>query len=291
MTTAQITTQMSKIQKKVKSNNLSYYRTENTFDFYADFYSSEEFIEYLKWAKEKSLQVYILGNGSNTLFGRKNIKTFVLKNQIPKSIEVIADNKIKVSSSTLVRDVLKHCYENSLDSFYYLASVPATIGGALAMNAGRGRNFNLSIYDHVKSVEFFDSKEGCIKALEPKDIILGYRKTIFTGMKSSFIISAIFEFDKSNLEGNPIQERCRWSKENQDYSAPNCGSVFKKFDYKILSSLKGYGVGEAKFSNKTTNWISNKSENPIYIRILILIAKFLHVIKRKKSILEVIIVK
>ncbi|MBE7382495.1 MAG: FAD-binding protein [Leptolyngbya sp. SIO1E4] len=283
-------TKIGNIQQ-ITTNQLSYYRTENTFNSYADFQSPGEFIEYFNWAKENDFQIYILGNGSNTLFGRKNIKTVVLRNQIPKSIEVLSDNQIKVSSSVQVREVLKYCYENSLDSFYYLASVPATVGGALAMNAGRGKKFNVSIYDHVKSVDFFDSKDGCVKTLKPEDIVLGYRNTIFTGIQSSFVISAVFEFDKCSLNGNPIQERCRWSKKNQDYSAPSCGSVFKKFDYQILSKLKGYRVGKAKFSEKTNNWISNKSDSPINIKILILIAKLLHAIKRKKPVLEIIVVE
>jgi len=78
-----------------------------------------------------------------------------------------------VSSSVPLTDVLKYCYENSLDSFYYLSSVTATIGGALAMNAGRGSRHGISIYDFVERVTFFE--DGLIKTLENNDIKKGYR--------------------------------------------------------------------------------------------------------------------
>lgn len=278
--------------RNTKTESLSFYRTEHEFERYAEFSTLEEFQEYRNWAIEKSVNLYILGNGSNTLFGRKKVKSLVLKNTMPREIKVVSDCEIKVSSSTLIIDVLRHCYKNSLDSFYYLASVPATIGGALAMNAGRGRGHNLTIYDFVEGVDFFDFNKGCVKTLEKQDIIKDYRETIFTGAQSSFLIlGATFKFKKIVLEGNPVTDRCKWSKENQDYSAPNCGSVFKEADNSILNALKGLKIGNTSFSKKTRNWILSDSKNHIPIMLLIEASKLIHFIKRKKISPEVIIVK
>lgn len=282
---------MLKIQN-TKTESLSFYRTEHEFERYAEFSTLEEFQEYRNWAMKKKVDLYILGNGSNTLFGRKKVKSLVLKNTMPKEIKVISDCEVKISSSTLVIEVLRHCYKNSLDSFYYLASVPATVGGALAMNAGRGRGYNLTIYDFVEGVEFFDFHDGCTKTLGKQEVIKGYRETIFTGAQSSFLIlSATFKFKELALKGNPVADRCKWSKENQDYSAPNCGSVFKEADPNILNALKGIRIGNTSFSKKTRNWILNDSKNHIPIMLLIEASKIIHFIKRKKISPEVIIVK
>lgn len=282
---------MLKIQSK-KTESLSFYRTEHEFERYAEFSAIEEFQEYRHWAIENNVSLYILGNGSNTLFGRRKVKSLVLKNMMPKKIEVVSKYEAWVSSSVLTIEVLKHCYKNSLDSFYYLASVPATIGGALAMNAGRGRGHNLTIYDFVEKVEFFDFNDDCVKTLGKQEIIRGYRETIFTGTQSSFLIlSAMFKFEELAIEGNPVADRCRWSKENQDYSAPNCGSVFKEADMSILNALKGLRIGNTSFSKKTRNWILNDSKSPIPILLLISASKIIHFIKRKKVASEVIIVK
>lgn len=272
--------------KNIESNKLSFYRTNHRFKNYAEFSSIEEFEEYHQWAKKSNVDFYILGNGSNTLFGRKNIKTLVLKNNLSKAIRSISPERVEVTSSTLVIELLKYCYEKSLDSFYYLASVPATVGGALAMNAGRGKEHNLTIYDFVESVTFFDGDK--IRTLKADEIDRSYRETIFTGINNFLIMSAIFSFPHTKFNENPIAARRDWSKKFQDYNSPNCGSVFKNSDPKIIQKLKGLKIGKTNYSSKTFNWINNYSENSLPIIILIMIAQFLHIINSKKIDLEII---
>jgi UDP-N-acetylmuramate dehydrogenase len=276
--------------RSIESSEFSYYRTTHYFEQYGDFSTVGEFHEYCCWAKANNIKIYILGNGSNTLFARKKITTLILKNNLSKYIKELPDNRFEISSSTLVIDVLKYCCENSLNSFYYLASVPATVGGALAMNAGRGKQHNLTIYDFVEAVNYYDTESNSIKTIDKNEAVIGYRETIFTGIKSKLILSAIFEFEKINLDGNPIMERCKWSKQFQDYSAPNCGSVFKESSPSILNRLKGLSIAKASFSAKTNNWILNRAASSFPIMNLIAIAKFLHVIVGKKASLEVITV-
>jgi UDP-N-acetylmuramate dehydrogenase len=170
--------------KSIESNKLSFYRTYHKFENYAEFKNIEEFIFYYQWAKQNKVDFYIIGNGSNTLFGRKKVKTLILKNSLTRDIKPVSAETIKASSSTLIIDLLKYCYDNSLDSFYYLASVPATIGGALAMNAGRGREHNKTIYDFVESVTFFDGSQ--VRTLKNSEIDRSYRCTIFTGINNFF---------------------------------------------------------------------------------------------------------
>ncbi|MEP0796343.1 FAD-binding protein [Trichocoleus sp. DQ-A3] len=276
--------------KSITDSNLSFYRSLHYFEKYAEFHTLEEFYEYCNWAKSNHVKIYILGNGSNTLFAKKKIKSLILKNQMNKHLQPLPDNRLEVCSSVFLIDVLKYCYENSFDSFYYLASVPATIGGALAMNAGRGRQHQCTIYDFVESVTFFDFESNTIKTLGRENIVKGYRETVFTGIHSCLILSAIFKFNQVTIEQNPIAERCKWSKKFQDNSAPNCGSVFKLADHRILNRLKGFKIGKTSFSSKTYNWILNKSVDSKSILILIKIAKFLHLINGKKAELELITV-
>jgi UDP-N-acetylmuramate dehydrogenase len=269
------------------TNRFSFYRTNHTFLKYASFSTIQEFCEYYSWAKENKAAFYILGNGSNTLFTRGKVNTLVLKNNLEKYIKPLGDGRIEVSSSVLVLELLRHCYENSLDSFYYLSSVPATVGGALAMNAGRGAQYNLSIYDFVESVSFIDGSCG-LNTLPINQIARSYRKTIFTGKNNNLITSAIFKFSPVELNENPISTRLIWSKENQDYTAPNCGSVFKKAHFETLDKLKGFKLGGAQFSPKTYNWILNHADDIRFVLLLIWIAQVLHWLNRKKAILEVI---
>ncbi|MBG1269255.1 FAD-binding protein [Nostoc sp. WHI] len=272
--------------ESLTSHNLSHYKTRHHFEPVGEINSVHDLQEYCNWAKENKVNIYIIGNGSNTLFVRKNIQSLILKNKLPKYTNSLSNNRLEVSSSVSVMEVLKYCYQNSMNSFYYLASVPATIGGALAMNAGRGKQHGCTIYDFVESVTFFE--DGCIKTLTNSQIVRDYRKTVFTGIHSKLILSAVFKFERTEFTENPITSRQIWAKEHQDNIAPNCGSVFKTANYGILEKIKGMSIGKAMFSDKTSNWILTKSQSSYSIILLIKIANLLHFITRQKIALELI---
>lgn len=130
--------------------------------------------------------------------------------------------------------------------------------------------------------------DGVIKTLQNSQIVRDYRQTIFTGIQSKLILSAVFKFENSKFKENPITSRQAWAKEHQDNTAPNCGSVFRISNYRILSKLKGFFIGQAMFSAKTDNWIVNKSDSVYPIILLIKIANFLHFISLQKIALEII---
>lgn len=279
--------------RKIESNTLSKFKTKHYFENYGEILVEDDFLYFNKWAKENNKNIYILGNGSNTLFIKKNINSLVLKNKIPNYITCLSEeeNTYEVSSNVLMSQILPFCFKKSLDSFYYLASVPASIGGALAMNAGEGRDANRSIYDFVESVKFVNT-ENEITEIKRSDMNIEFRKTMFTGIKNMFIVSAVFKFPPKDFDGeNPIKDRIKWSKQNQDNSNPNCGSVFNIGYGRLLKLVKGLRVGKAYYSPKTQNWIINNSESHMPIITLIAIVKFLHLLLFKKTRIEVIRVK
>ena len=282
---------MTSVISSLSTDKLSFYRTNHYFEKYGEFHTVDEFIQHCQWAQDNQVPVHVLGNGSNILFKSKKISSLVLKNKLTKEIKALGTGRFEISSSTQVIDVLKYCYGQSLESFYYLSSVPATIGGALAMNAGRGRQQKMTVYDFVETVTFFDFEQNKIRTLSAREVVKGYRETIFTGDQNKLILNAIFKFDPIYFQENPISERKKWSKEFQDYSAPNCGSVFKQADYRILRRLEGLSIGESSFSKKTTNWILNKSKSSWPIRFLISMAKALHMLLGRAIELEVIIIE
>lgn len=268
------------------SDRLSHYRTKHHFAHYAEFASVDEYKKMLAYARERRLPVFILGNGSNTLFNRATVKSVVLKNRMPREVRDLGDERYYVSASEQVSAVLKHCRTNSLDSFYYLASVPAMVGGALAMNAGRGREHNVSIFDFVESIDYLDGDR--LVTLPRAQVELDYRSTIFTGVQTRLILGATFRFPKVTLESDPIVDRVLWSKDKQDLVGGNCGSVFKQYHTPTLSRLRGLKLGGASFSAKTVNWINNTGESPKPIRTLIRIAKLAHFMLGKCASVELI---
>lgn len=280
---------MTEIKNKI-SNKYSYYKTLHLFESMYEVKSIDQIGPIINKLKDNNKQIYVLGNGSNTLFARKKIKTTIIINKIPEVISVINRNTVVASSSCKIKKILRYCFENDLDSFYYLSSVPATVGGAIAMNAGRGQQHNKTILDFVSSVTFINT-EGEKKIINVQALKSGYRKTVFSESFIGFILEVEFKFTDKNISNNPIRERLQWSKKYQDYKYGNCGSVFKTFNSRILKALKGINIGSAWYSKKTTNWIVNKSKSSLGIRILLITTIVIHKILGKNIEKEIRYVK
>jgi UDP-N-acetylmuramate dehydrogenase len=282
-----------KLHKDYISDRLSFYRTEHCVERYVEVFTKEGFEAAFKLSKEEGRKLFILGNGSNLIFRKRAVKSVLVRNRMKPELTSVTElnDTFWLSASLSIMKALKFCYDDSRDSFYYLASVPATIGGAIAMNAGRGRGSGLSIYDFIQEITYFDpSSDYPMKSIAAKDALIGYRQTIFTGASSRFIIGATFRFPHANLSGNPIKERMEWSKRHQDYSGPNCGTVFKRCRGKIMPFLKGVGDADTHFSKNCSNWIINRSKDPKKLLRLISLVRVLSAITLKRPELENIIV-
>ena len=88
------------------SDRLSTFRTNHHFRHYGEFTTAAEYAEYRAWARDKGLPLFILGNGSNTLFTRHNVRSLVLRNRIPEEIRPLGGDLFHVSSSTQVMRVV-----------------------------------------------------------------------------------------------------------------------------------------------------------------------------------------
>ena len=201
----------------IETNSLSTFHTRHKFLHYGEFTTVEEFLEYRRWASDRGIELYILGNGSNTLFASKKVRTLVLRNRLEKQIKFLDNYLVEVSSSLPSLELLRQCNKRHLDSFYYLASAPATVGGAIAMNAGRGKFHNMSIFDFLESVSYVDKER--IVTVSADRISHRYRWTSFTGLNDRLIVSAVFRFPPGNYRGNPIADRLAYAKKVQDHDA------------------------------------------------------------------------
>jgi UDP-N-acetylmuramate dehydrogenase len=278
-----------------QGDRLSLYRTRHTAENFATLESEGQLpaLRRLKQAHPRK-KFFIIGNGSNLAFRSSRIQSFVIKNNLPEKIEQIDDIRYRIGGSTMINKVLKHCLKDGRDSFYYLASVPGTIGGALAMNAGRGRSQNQTIYDFVEAVRWYCFESGEFKESSVGEVKSGYRSTLFSGASPGVILDAVFSFDRKDFSGvNPIEQRKLFSRETQDHSAPNCGSVFKSFDMRLMNKVRAEGLecGSSRFSKKTINWILNEDSAPDNILKLIRRIEWMHRIRFKKIEREVVVIE
>jgi UDP-N-acetylmuramate dehydrogenase len=162
-----------------------------------------------------------------------------------------------VPSPHLARFVAKHGGAGA----EFLAGVPGTIGGALAMNAGC---YGGETWNHVVSVQTVD-RRGQLHERTGVDYEIGYRHVRLKAAAEEWFVSGRFRFhegDERRSMGR-IRELLAMRVASQPLNQPNAGSVFRNPEgdhaARLIEScgLKGFTLGRAQVSTKHSNFIVN----------------------------------
>jgi UDP-N-acetylmuramate dehydrogenase len=143
----------------------------------------------------------------------------------------------------------------------WMAGVPGTVGGALAMNAGC---YGGETWNHVIAAETVD-RNGNLRLRTPGDYDLGYRHVALKDGGEEWFVSGVFVFERG--EEAPAMARMRMLLSqrvaSQPLNQPNAGSVFRnpEGDHAArlieASGLKGFTIGAAQVSPRHANFIVN----------------------------------
>lgn len=142
----------------------------------------------------------------------------------------------------------------------FLAGIPGTVGGALAMNAGA---FGGETWDIVQSVETMD-RAGCRHRRRRSDFRIAYRSV--SQPAEEWFIGAQFELqpDASGGSSRRIRELLARRAATQPTGVFSCGSVFRNppgdFAGRLIDAcgLKGRRVGRACVADRHANFIINQ---------------------------------
>lgn len=219
----------------------------------------KELSEIVKFSKAKDIPLFILGNGSNTILG--DFKGVVLHTAKLKGLKLFQTNgKLQVEAlcGTPLKEIIRLAVRENLKGVYKLLGFPASVGGAVSMNAGA---FGVEISDFLKEV-YFLSWDGELVKAQREELEFSYRKSPFPQL--GIVYKAIFEFEfsKEPIRENYVRIR-QIRKEKQPINLPTSGSTFKnpKGDYagRLLekAGLKGFRLKELAFSEKHANFLVN----------------------------------
>jgi UDP-N-acetylmuramate dehydrogenase len=121
--------------RSVSLYQYSNFRIGGKADFFFEAKTSRELIQAIGAASEFKIPFYIIGGGYNLFFHDKGFRGLIIKNSVSEVVQK-EDDKIKVFSGTLLKNVIRFCIENGLCGLEFLAGIPGTLGGAVCGNAG-----------------------------------------------------------------------------------------------------------------------------------------------------------
>ena len=232
------------------------YKTGGNAYGYIEVSNTNQLKRAILYLETKNLPYKILGNGTNILLSDKGYDGVLISLKKMNSIMRDGETKVKVCAGANVNSLIDFCYNLGLSGLEELYMIPATIGGAISMNASC---FSTSISDCIEEVVVLRSKR--LHKYSKKDCEFGYRTSRFLHT-NEVIVSATFDF--RFLEKDIIFAKKQSVKEKRNSTQPkgrSCGSVFKNgegyFSAKLIDEcgLKGTRIGGAYLSKKHANFI------------------------------------
>jgi UDP-N-acetylmuramate dehydrogenase len=213
----------------------------------------------LSYAAEENLPYLVVGRGSNLLVKDAGLRglALLLKGELGGVEE--EKGAICAGGGAPLSELVRFSHKKGLAGLEFLAGIPGTVGGAVAMNAGA---WGKSTADVVTAVEILTS-DGNRVTRSRSQIEFGYRKGVLP--YGSVVVQARFQgtADRPEAIGERIRDYLERRKTGQPLDYPSAGSVFKNppQDYagRLIESvgLKGKRVGGAMISDKHANVIVN----------------------------------
>ena len=202
-----------------------------------------------------------IGLGSNVLVRDGGIRGIVIFTVgCLDRIESLGNTRVRVEAGVPSARVARFCAANDLHGAEFLAGIPGSMGGALAMNAGA---FGGETWNIVETVETLD-RYGKLHQRTPADYDIGYRHV--SGPADEWFVSAVLKLEHGVSEESRGRVRSLLDKRNrtQPIGTANAGSVFKNPPHdhaaRLIEScgLKGWCHGAACVSDKHANFIINR---------------------------------
>ncbi len=204
--------------------------------------------------------LFWLGLGSNLLVRDGGLSGSVIATHgALRGLSMTGAGQLRVEAGVPCAKAARHAARHGLSGAEFLAGIPGTMGGALAMNAGA---WGGETWRQVALVETVD-RRGRLRHRPPEDFSPGYRYC--NGPRDEWFVAAHLTLAPGNSADSLILIRQFLEQRNlsQPTRMASCGSVFRNppGDYAArlidTAGLRGHRIGGARVSTKHANFIVN----------------------------------
>ncbi len=206
----------------------------------------------------------VVGWGANQILPAV-CQDIILHLQFPfemKNLDTQKDEYV-IPASLGINHLTAHAVKFGLKGWEVFTGIPASLGGAIYMNAGTNLG---EIGKLVKKVQLVTPR-GEIREEIITDKSFSYRKNHFVRPGEVIIGAIMTHFGVDAAIPQKIREYLEYRKQSQPLATKNCGCVFKNPLKELpagklidLLQLKGVRVGELRISPKHGNFIENSGK-------------------------------
>jgi UDP-N-acetylmuramate dehydrogenase len=213
----------------------------------------------LLFAEREQLPVAVLGGGNNLLVRDRGVRGVVLKLEGCLGRAEFHGEEAVAGAGVSLSSLIREAAALNLGGIEALVGIPATVGGALAMNAGTADG---TIGDFVSAV-YFLHPDGSIGEFKPGG---GTTYKQFYAPRGSVLVGCRLQLHRRPLADiqRDIKQRLKGKKSSQPLALASAGFVWKNTPGEQATrliekaGLKGKRINGAEISAKHANFIVNR---------------------------------
>lgn len=224
---------------------------------YVEVKTVQEMQAAIRKCREENFKYFVLGKGSNCLFDDQGLNGCLIHNKID-FCEHDEQGCYYVGAGYSFSRLGVHTARDKWGGLEFACGIPASVGGAVFMNAGANGG---ETKDFLKFVDFVDH-QGTLQRFQSEEIVFGYRYSSFQDYKGA-IVAAAFNLVPSNDAREKQLAIIRYRQTTQPYGDKSAGCVFRNVSDqaagRLIDSceLKGIKIGSAQVSNLHANFLIN----------------------------------
>ncbi len=209
-------------------------------------------------------RIYFVGLGSNLLVRDGGYRGTVILLHDTRGDMHFDGEQLYAAAGVASPKVARFAATHGFEGAEFLAGVPGTVGGALAMNAGCYGAETWEVVARVRTV----TRSGELRERSARDFEVGYRHVALRDAElgtQEWFVGAWFGFRRGDGERSRRRMRELLEKRvaTQPLNKPNAGSVFRNppgdHAARLIEAcgLKSFAIGGARVSEKHANFIVN----------------------------------
>jgi UDP-N-acetylmuramate dehydrogenase len=214
----------------------------------------------LLFGHREQLPVAVIGGGNNLLVKDRGIRGVVLKLEGCLGRAEFHGEEAVAGAGVSLSSLIREAAAVNLGGIECLVGIPATIGGALAMNAGTPDG---CIGDFVSAV-YFLHPDGTLGEFKPR--VGGFTYRAFHAPAGAVLVGCRLQLHRRLLADvqKEIRQRLKVKKSTQPLALASAGCVWKnppgELATKLIekAGLKSKRINGAEISAKHTNFIVNR---------------------------------
>ena len=174
--------------------NFNSLQLDHVADYFCEVFNEQDCIEALEFAKEKKLQIQILGEGTNVVFS-DDYQGLIIKVSL-KGIN-FNEGLVSIASGESWHESVLWTLKKNLFGLENLSLIPGTVGAAPIQNIGA---YGAEISSFIHSVKFLNLNTKKIEEFTNEECQFNYRNSIFKELKDYLILEVKLElFKKENI--------------------------------------------------------------------------------------------